>query len=259
MAGCKGITIMVSTESLPAKMTLEREFDFVRALISVLKDMPVDPPRDVGEVTTALMDVIKKSDTAPIGDDGVPLHRVRMPFLTGILHMELASSNAIVRSATQQCIQLLSDLSDKTPTDLLLPHRDRLLMPIYTKPLRALSFATQIGHIDAVTYCLGLSPPLPEANEELMRLLSEALALADADDQNLLGRAVHRQNSLALNRLRVACIKLLTASMPVTDFFIRQPPVRQRCVGSVDWCCDLSDRFAQGNRSLFQVSLLRVR
>lgn len=116
-----------------------------------------------------------------------------MPFLTGTLHMELASSNAIVRSATQQCIQLLSDLSDKTPTDLLLPHRDRLLMPICTKPLRALSSATRIGHIDAVTYRLGLSPPLPEANEVLVRLLSEALALADADDQNLLGRAIHRQ------------------------------------------------------------------
>ncbi|KAG8901590.1 hypothetical protein FRB99_005203 [Tulasnella sp. 403] len=231
MAGCKGITIMASTESLPAKMTLEREFDFVRALISVLKDMPVDPPRDIDEVTTALMDVIKKSDTAPAGEDGVPLHRVRMPFLTGILHMELASSNAIVRSATQKCIQLLSELSGKTPTELLLPHRERLLMPIYTKPLRALSFATQIGHIDAVTYCLGLQPPLPEANEELMRLLSEALALADAEDQNLLGRVVHRQNSLALNRLRVACIKLLTASMPVTDFFSRQLPVRQRAIG----------------------------
>ncbi|KIO23014.1 hypothetical protein M407DRAFT_215646, partial [Tulasnella calospora MUT 4182] len=228
MAGCKGITIMVSTESLPPKMTLEREFDFVRALISMLKDMPVDPPRDVDEVTDALMDVIKKSDTAPAGEDGVPLHRARMPFLTGILHMELASANAIVRSATQQCIALLSELSGKTPTELLSTHRDRLLLPIYTKPLRALSFATQIGHIDAVTYCLSLNPPLPEPNDELLRLLSEALALADAEDQNLLGRPVHRQNSLALNRLRVACIKLLTASMRATDFFAKQPTVRQK-------------------------------
>lgn len=228
MAGSKGIMIMASTTSLPPKMTLDREFDFVRALISVLKDMPVDPPRDVDEVVQTLMDVIKKSDTTPLGDDGVSLHQQRMPYVTGILHMELASSNAMVRSATQQCVQLLSDLSGKTPTDLLMPHRERLLMPIYTKPLRALSFSTQIGHIDAVTYCLGLEPPLPEANEELLRLLSEALALADADDQNLLGRTIHRQNSLALTRLRVACIKLLTASMPVTDFFSRQQPVRAR-------------------------------
>ncbi|KAG8921641.1 hypothetical protein FRC01_000141 [Tulasnella sp. 417] len=171
MAGCKGITIMVSTDSLPPKMTLEREFDFVRALISMLKDMPVDPPRDVDEVTDALMDVIKKSDTAPAGEDGVPLHRARMPFLTGILHMELASANAIVRSATQQCITLLSELSGK-----------------------------------------------------------KALALADAEDQNLLGRPVHRQNSLALNKLRVACIKLLTASMRATDFFAKQPTVRQKAI-----------------------------
>ncbi|KAG8865354.1 hypothetical protein FRB96_000244 [Tulasnella sp. 330] len=228
MAGSKGIMIMASTEALPPKMTLDREFDFVRALISVLKDMPVDPPRDVDEVIHTLMDVIKKSDTTPPGPTGGNPHLERMPYLLGILHMELASSNAIVRSATQESIQLLSSLTGKSPTDLLLPHRERLLMPIYTKPLRALSFSTQIGHIDAVTYCLGLEPPLPEANEELLRLLSEALALADADDQNLLGRTIHRQNSLALTRLRVACIKLLTASMPVTDFFQRQPPVRAR-------------------------------
>lgn len=228
MAGSKGIMILASTDALPPKMTLDREFDFVRALISVLKDMPVDPPRDVDEVIHTLMDVIKKSDTTPPGRNGGNPHLDRMPYLLGILHMELASSNAIVRSATQESIQLLSSLTGKSPTDLLMPHRERLLMPIYTKPLRALSFSTQIGHIDAVTYCLGLEPPLPEANEELLRLLSEALALADADDQNLLGRTIHRQNSLALTRLRVACIKLLTASMPVTDFFQRQPAVRAR-------------------------------
>ena len=101
-------------------------------------------------------------------------------------------------------------------------------MPIYTKPLRALSFSTQIGHIDAVTYCLSLNPPLPEANEELLRLLSEALALADADDAQLLGPRNLRQGSLEVVKLRVACIKLLTASMPLTDFFSRQHQTRQR-------------------------------
>lgn len=219
---------MTSVEGLAPKFTLEREFDYVRALISVLKDMPIDPPKDVDSVVSALIDVIKKSDSDPPQVDGTLLHQTRMPFLVNILHVELSSSNAMVRSATQQCIQLLSQLSGKSPTELLLPHRDRLLLPIYTKPLRALSFSTQIGHIDAVTYCLGLSPPLPEPNDELIRLLSEALALADAEDQNLLGRAAHRQNTLALNRLRVACIKLLTASMPVTDFFVKQPSIRQR-------------------------------
>ena len=57
------------------------------------------------------------------------------------------------------------------------PQRDRLLLPIFTKPLRALPFGMQIGHIDAVRYTLQLPRPLPAFNEELFRVLTEALAL----------------------------------------------------------------------------------
>jgi len=110
----------------------------------------------------------------------------------------------------------------------LAPSRDRLLNPLFNKPLRALQFATQIGNIEAVTYCLNLEPPLPDLNEELLRLLHEALGLADADDQALIGRSLQRQNAVHLVNLRVACIRLLTASMQLTDFFNKQPQTRTR-------------------------------
>jgi transformation/transcription domain-associated protein len=89
----------------------------------------------------------------------------------------------------------------------------------------------QIGMIEAIRFCVSLNPPLVELNDELLRLLHETLALADADDAALLGRGVAvRQNTIEVVKLRVACIKLLTASMPLTDFFQRQPQTRQRYV-----------------------------
>jgi transformation/transcription domain-associated protein len=112
--------------------------------------------------------------------------------------------------------------------ELLLPHRDRMLTGIYTKPLRALPFLKQIGMIEAVRFCLKLDPPLVDLNDELLRLLHETLALADADDSQLLGPRHLRQSVLEVIKLRVACIQLLTAALPLTDFFSRQPQTRTR-------------------------------
>ena len=122
-----------------------------------------------------------------------------------------------------------------------MPHRERMLTAIYTKPLRALPFPAQIGMVEGIRYCLSLDPPLPEASEELLRLLHEALALADADDVSLMTRGNPRQNAIEITKLRVACIKLLTASMPLTDFFAKQQNTRQRWVYCRFYSQDLAD------------------
>ncbi len=81
-----------------------------------------------------------------------------------------------------------------------------------------------------MTYCLQLTPPLVEVNEELWRLLGEALALADAEDNTLVGKTPQKKNVGLVSQLRVACIRLLTASMGVTDFMAKQTQTRQRQV-----------------------------
>ncbi|KAL6299677.1 atypical/PIKK/TRRAP protein kinase [Sparassis latifolia] len=229
-AGCGGIRIMTHMPDLGMKWIKDRELDLIRTLLHVLKDMPYDLPRDVDEVVDVLIRVLRVGgDDLRVleGEEGAP-GRNKLAALTSLFFGELSTSNAIVRRTAQQCIDLLAELSGRTPAELLLPHRDRMLTAIYTKPLRALPFPIQIGMIEAVRYCISLDPPLPELNDELLRLLHETLALADADDMALLGRGNPRQGSLEIIKLRVACIKLLTASMPLTDFFSKQHQTRQR-------------------------------
>ncbi|KAH7887705.1 hypothetical protein F5I97DRAFT_1804974 [Phlebopus sp. FC_14] len=227
-AGCSGIRIMTYTSDLGLKWINDREVDLVRTLLHVLKDLPYDLSRDVGEVTDVLKRVLRVSyaDYETLGDAPIT-SRTKLIHLVGIFFSELSSPNPVVRQAVQISIDLLVELTGKSAHELLLPHRDRMLTAIYTKPLRALSFPIQIGMIDAVRYCISLDPPLPEINDELLRLLHETLALADADDLNI-GRANLRQGGLEVIKLRVACIKLLTASMPMTDFFSKQHQTRQR-------------------------------
>ncbi|CCM01587.1 uncharacterized protein FIBRA_03647 [Fibroporia radiculosa] len=228
-AGCNSVGIMTQISGLGVKWVADREVDLVKVLLVFLKDMPYDLPRDVDRVVDVIMRIIRVSnqDLASVSDD-VLFGRSKMVHLIGTLFAELASSSAIVRRAAQQCLQLLADLANKTPAELLRPYRERMLSNLYTKPLRALPFSIQIGIVEALRYCISLNPPLPELNEELMRLLHETLALADADDMALIGRSNPRQSSLEIVKLRVACIKLLTASMPLTDFFVKQLQTRQK-------------------------------
>ncbi|KAJ7638852.1 FAT domain-containing protein [Roridomyces roridus] len=232
-AGYKGIRIMTVTPSLGTKWVTDREPDLVRILIRILKDLPTGLTRDADEVVDTLLSVLRISNAGLDFSESSnqPLHN-KLISLTGLFCSELQSPNSVVRQASQTCIALLVQISGRTAYGLLEQHRDRLLSGIYTKPLRALPFLIQIGMIEAVRYCITLDPPLVEYNEELLRLLHETLALADAEDSSLLSRGTSvRQGTMEIIKLRVACIKLLTASMPLTDFFSRQHQTRQRVTG----------------------------
>lgn len=234
-AGCSGIKIMARTPNLGTRWIMDREVDLYRTLLHILKDLPSDLPRDVDDVIEVLMTVLRISNAQLDFQNEPAAHQARNKLVhtVGIFFPELQSPNPLVRQAAQRCIGLLVSLSGRPAVDLLMPHRDRMLMGIFTKPLRALPFSKQIGMIEAIRYCVSLDPPLVELNDELLRLLHETLALADADDNQLAGPRNLRQGSLEIIKLRVACIKLLTASMPLTDFFSRQHQTRQRYILSL--------------------------
>ncbi|KAN0059794.1 transcription-associated protein 1 [Thecaphora frezii] len=225
--GWLGVDMLVRRANLGQIWVRDHQLEIVRALLFMLKDMPNDPPGNIDDVSETLLQVIRQAYTVrmitnPDGsvkvEPAVPERPSHLTYLTGILVPELSSSNATVRATTQSAFKLLAELRGTTVTELLSPQRERLLTPIFTKPLRALPFGMQIGHIDAVTFALNLTPPLPEFNEELFRVLTEALALADADDQALIGRTSQYKNMLAVTKLRVVAIRLLSSAMACNDF-----------------------------------------
>jgi transformation/transcription domain-associated protein len=229
-AGCGGIKTMTYLNDLCVKWVIDREVELVRNLLHILKDLPIELSRDAEEVVDVLIRVLRVSNRDLNYQD--PAHsRSKLFHLLSIFCLELPSAQPAVRQAAHTCISLLVELSGKPASELLAPHRERTLAQIYTKPLRALPFANQIGVMEAVRYCLALDPPLAELNDELLRLLHETLSLADAEDLTGFARGGNiRQNNLDIIKLRVACIKLLTASMPITDFFVKQVQTRTRYV-----------------------------
>lgn len=229
-AGCRGIRFMANLPGLGLRWTMERIVELVRTLLHVLKDMPYDLPSEVKEVSDTMELVLRVGYHELTTAENVDptFSRNAMAGLTGVFFAELSGQSAIVRKAAHQCIERLTQLTGIPTSELLMPHRERMLTAIYTKPLRALPFPAQVGIVEGIRYCLSLDPPLPELSDELLRLLHEALALADAEDVQLISRSNQRHNSMEIVKLRVACIKLLTASMPLTDFFAKQNNTRQR-------------------------------
>ncbi|EJU06480.1 hypothetical protein DACRYDRAFT_19621 [Dacryopinax primogenitus] len=223
LAGFTGLTLLTARDDF-TEYVQDRQIDMVQALLSVLKETPYGAPQYVKQIVDTILFIVRAGH--------VKEPDAKTKFMTGVVMLrELSSSIAEVRQAAQSVLNLYAELEEQPVSQLIGQHRDRLLLSIYQKPLRALPFPVQIGHIEAMTYCLQLTPPLVEVNEELWRLLSEALALADAEDNTLLGKTPQKKNVGLVSQLRVACIRLLTASMGVTDFMAKQTQTRQRVTG----------------------------
>lgn len=242
-AGSAGIMIMSAAPDIGERWIMSREVDIVRTLLHVLKDSPHDPPRNVQEVIDNLIKILRMTHAtirSQMEVEGASNHyQARVPYLISIFFSEILSSHPVVRRTARLCISLLSELSGKPVVELLLPLRERVMSSVYLKPLRSLPHPLVIGHVEAVRYCISTAPPLLELTDELVRLLHEALALADNTDASLIAKTDARKSSMEIIQMRVSCLKLLTAAMPITDGFSRIPSTRQRQVLLISklWVC----------------------
>lgn len=217
MGGCFGMSIICSKLNFSASWMLEYELEFVKALFFVLKDVPSSVTYfNLGDAKSNVELIIRKCHTAH--DQEIPEEKSRFNSLLALLISELPNAVTAVRSSVQSVFEILAELKGLAITDLLMPVRERFLSPIYTKPLRALPFGLQIAFIDAITYCLNLRPVFLKFENDLVRLIHEALALADAEDQALASKSTQLKSSSSVITLRVVCIKLLSAAMLSPEF-----------------------------------------
>lgn len=257
--GCEGISILVNKLDMGRPWMFNLQLDHVRALVDVLKDksrdIGVKQLKNVDETILAIIKVCNNDDSTSksreeeeeeeeLTEDEKALHETNMlqrslerksssGSLVSLLISALYDSSPAVRQAAQKSLQLLSTLMKQPISNFLLPLRNNLTSRIYSKPLRTLPFAMQIGSIDAITYCLKLSPPLLPISDELQRLVQEVLALADAEDEALLGssaKSPHFSDSTLIASLRTGCIKLLTAISSIEEFHQQYQSIKPRIV-----------------------------
>jgi transformation/transcription domain-associated protein len=221
--GTRGIEIITKKLGLGTQWMTNRHFELIRALNFVMKDMPIDLDSKTRVQAEALMeDLIRRCHSKTTKEDFEKptslLYR-----LCGQLVGDLSHMNKNVREATQKAFHVLSEVTGLGVHELIMPVKDRLVVPIWTKPLRALPFGIQIAYIDAITFCLKLKNNILEFNEQLNRLLMESLALADADDEGLASKPYEHRNADHIVNLRVACIRLLSTAQSFPEFSTTPP------------------------------------
>ncbi|RPB12496.1 hypothetical protein P167DRAFT_506485 [Morchella conica CCBAS932] len=217
--GCLGIRALTEDLDMGEAWMVERQHDFVRALLYVIKDMPPDLPASTRECAQSTLDLVLRKCNQNVSREEIGTYHSKSFNLCALLICEISNPNKHVRETAQASFTTLSNILGVGIHALMTPVKERLLTPIFNKPLRALPFASQIGYIDAITFCLSLQPAFLEFNEEMNRLMMEALALADADDDALSNNRIpeHRTTESVLN-LRVVCIKLLSTAITYQDF-----------------------------------------
>ncbi|KAI6717317.1 hypothetical protein JHW43_000220 [Diplocarpon mali] len=226
--GSAGIHFMITEVNLGDAWVHERQMEFVKALMYVIKDMPPDLPaktrRGAQDTLEILLHRISKNATKadlqapPPTQTGQQSRPSKLYQLCMFLNLDLAHMNIHVRESSKNSLAIISKEIGADIHELLEPSKDRCIQPIFAKPLRALPFGIQIGFIDAVTYYLSLKPDFIPFDDHLNRFLMESLALTDAPDESLAGKPGEHRTHEAIISLRVACIKMLTIAMGFEDF-----------------------------------------
>lgn len=218
LGGVLGLKTMFEELNIPPKWFFKRQFELVRSVFFILRDTPETAPYEVRELAKSLVLNILKECNADLNKDTI----LEKPFqtLVGALVYDLASAIPMVREVSQEALKVLSEATGVPVATIMGPCKHLLLTPIFGKPLRALPFPMQIGNIDAITFCLNLDNSFLTFNDELNRLLLEALALVDAEDESLANvhRLYEHRTSKQLVELRVVCIKLLSLALTKPGF-----------------------------------------
>ncbi|SCU81956.1 LANO_0B04676g1_1 [Lachancea nothofagi CBS 11611] len=217
-SGVLGIKTLVEEHRIPVEYLKECQFDLIAGLLFVLIDTPMEAPGVIRERAEKLITSILASTCKNIREED--LHEKGLQNTLIDIVCELSNAKEVVRSACQNALATISEVSDIPIVKLMEHSKSFLLSPIFAKPLRALPFPMQIGNVDAIIYCLQLPNTFLEFNEELYRLLHEAIALVDAEDESLASaqRVTEYQTAEQLVQLRVVCIKLLSLALKNGDF-----------------------------------------
>lgn len=215
--GTLGIRFLTLELNLAETWLPDKQAVYVRALMFVIKDTPPDLPastRTCAEET--LMAMIRKYTEGVTKED---LHNgKRISSLCSFLSCELSHQSRHVREVARKTLELIAEAVDCQVWELVLPVKDKLLKPIFNKPLRALPFPIQVGYIEAINYLLTLKHGVVPFGEHLTRLLMESLALVDAEDDMLAAQPAEFKTAQQIIAFRVSCLHLLSTAMSFPEF-----------------------------------------
>lgn len=220
IGGILGFKSILEDLNLPSIWLYNRQFEIIRSIFFILKDtVQSDNVENYNLAKSLVLDLLRKCNHNLTNEQIVD-----KPFqnLISFLVCDLSNLNPLVRKVSQNALEVLSETTSTSISKLMFLSKNLLLNPIFSKPLRALPFLMQIGNVSAITFCLELPDSFLTFDEKLNRLVLEALALVDAEDEFLtnINHYCDYKTSNHLIELRVVCINLLSLVYTKSEFVL---------------------------------------
>jgi transformation/transcription domain-associated protein len=229
--GQKGINCIINDFKFNTDWVLCHENEFITALLSVIKGSSKDLYiQDFPRTSALILDIIKICHSEPETDSKNNKRSGSLNKISTLMCTELASPIKAVREIAQSCFKTLSELTGQAPQVLLSTCKSILSNHIFSKPIRQIFISAQIGIIDCLTYCMTIDPTFFPVDDQMSRVVYEAVALLDAEDEALVRRSSETNpDSLAL--LKSSCIEFLTAAVSSPEFTaIRDSNAKNRII-----------------------------
>ena len=230
--GILGLHIMASSFEPDGAWLAERQLEMCRALLYAARDLPDDIPKVTRtQALDTLNEVIQYCNTSLTREE-VLTPNGKVHSLCAFLIYELSSSSPCVREAAQSALTVLAGLASVEVHTIVAPLKSRVLVHVFSKPLRSVLVPIQIGYIEAITYCLqlgnGIIGESVQEKEQFQRFMREIILLLDHDDIDMTNRPADQRNAENVVKLRISCLQLLSLTLYLPDFNTTAADTRPR-------------------------------
>lgn len=204
MGGC--ICIRYFTDHMPTGWLFKYLTRFVRALFYVMSDLTNELSSGAVDMAQTNLDRLLNVCGKPIfpaSSDETVLAQSQTKALndvTELLIKEITSQNMSVRTQAMKSIELIAKLSNKSPAQIIEPHREvlRTMLPFLAtqqdpekQPVHILEkqpVRSQIGIIHGSTFCTNLEPKvftIDTSINEHRFYVDQLMRICESDDQSL--------------------------------------------------------------------------
>ena len=223
LGGC--IAIKFLFEKMTLKWVFQHQYLLLKALLFVMMDL-------TGEVSSGAVDMAKTNLEkmltlcgAPIQSDGtnqdlIEAQKKSLFEVTQELVRQVTSPNTCVREQAMHSLQVLAKVSNKSVTEVMIPHKEVLadMIPPKKHLLRHQPVNAQIGLMDGNTFCTTLEPRLFTIDitiNEHKLFFTELFGLCDNEDQNLFKLPCYK-NVTNLTPIKKSALRALAACHYIT-------------------------------------------
>lgn len=214
------VSIKFLMERLPLIWVLQNQLTFLKALLFVMMDLTGEVSNGAVAMAKTTLEQLLVRCATPLKDDEkteelLAAQDKSFHMVTHDLVREVTSPNSTVRKQAMHSLQVLAQVTGKSVTVIMEPHKEVLqdMVPPKKHLLRHQPANAQIGLMEGNTFCTTLQPRLFTMDLNVMEhkvFYTELLNLCEAEDAALMKLPCYKSLP-SLVPLRIAALNALAA------------------------------------------------